>query len=107
MVPYASVFLVDSLEETGPVLTRYSGNMVFEIYAFAGGGTLIQRMDRALQLGADIINSLTSDRSLGLAGQTDDILCSISALDGDRFGIPGAGVAFIQATVTFQSDRGV
>ena len=107
MLPYASIFLLDNVETAGPVLTRYSGKMIFEIYAFAAGSDVTSRTDNALNLGADIINALTADRSLGLAGAIDDLICSIAALDGDRLGVPSSGVAFLNVSVTFQSDRGV
>tara|TARA_Y100001963_G_scaffold89819_1_gene123985 strand:- start:3299 stop:3751 length:453 start_codon:yes stop_codon:yes gene_type:complete len=107
IIPYAAVFLIDSVENAGPVLTRYSGTMEFEIYVFAGGGDLAERTDNALQLAADVMNQLTADRSLGLSGKIDDIVNSVAALDGDRFGIDKTGVAFIKSIVTFQSDRGV
>ena len=107
IIPYCCVFLIDAVERAGPVLTSYSGTMEFEIFAFAGVGDLAERNDNALQLAGDIMNAVSSDRSLGLAGKTDDIINSVAALDGDRFGIEKTGVAFIKTIVTYQSVTGV
>ena len=107
ILPFASIFFVETSESAGPVLTRYSGTMTFEIYAFAGGDTITERADAAVRLGADMMNAINTDRSLGLAGAIDDVVCNFTHLEGDRIGVPHAGVAFVQALVTFQSDRGV
>ena len=107
ILPFASIFFVETAENAGPVLTRYSGTMTFEIYAFAGGDSITERADAAIRLGADCMNAITADRSLGLAGAIDDVLCNFTHLEGDRIGVPYAGVAFIQCQVTFQADRGV
>ena len=107
MIPSACVFMFDIKEDFGQTLDRYRSEIVFEIYGFCGGSSLEDRMDNACRLGADLINALTADRSLGLAGKTDDVICNFSALEGDRFSIEGVAIAYIEAKVTFQSDRGV
>lgn len=107
MIPSACVFMFDIKEEFGRTLGRYRSEIVFEIYGFCGGASLQDRMDNACRLGADLINALTADRTLGLAGKTDDVICNFSALEGDRFSIEGVGISYIEVKVTFQSARGV
>tara|TARA_Y100000310_G_scaffold337545_1_gene424850 strand:+ start:403 stop:861 length:459 start_codon:yes stop_codon:yes gene_type:complete len=107
VLPFASLFLIDVVESQGPTLGRYQGTMTFEIYAFCAGDSITERTDKAGQLAADIIKSITIDRSLGLSGAIDDVLCSFRALEGDKIGIPRSGCAFVQCAVTFQSQYGV
>ncbi|MAF25762.1 hypothetical protein CL634_09350 [bacterium] len=107
VVPSACIFMFDVKEDFGQVLTRYQAEITYEIYAFCGGSSLEDRIDTAARLGADMINSLTSDRTLGLAGKIDDVLCSFLAMDGDRYGIDGMAIAYLEIKVKFQSDRGV
>jgi len=105
VLPFASLFLIDVIEQQGPTMGRYQGTMTFEIYGFAAGDNITERTDNASQLAADMIKAITSDRSLG--NIVDDCLCSFRALEGDKIGINGSGVAFIQVQVTFQSQYGV
>jgi hypothetical protein len=107
MIPFCAVLFFGAKEEFGQVLTRYQGDMTFELYGFCGGGTVEERIDNATRLSADLINALTSDRTLGLNGLTDDVLCSFEAIEGDRFGIAGVGIAYVEVIVKFQADRGV
>ena len=105
VLPFASLFLIDVIEQQGPTMGRYQGTITFEIYGFAAGDTITERTDKASQLAADMIKAITSDRSLG--NIVDDCLCSFRALEGDKIGIQGAGVGFVQVQVTFQSQYGV
>jgi len=106
MIPSACIFMFDIREDFGQVLTRYQAEILFEVYGFCGGTTLEDRIDNASRLGADFINALTSDRSLGNIG-TDDVLCNFIAMNGDKYGIDGIGIAYLEIKVKFQSDRGV
>ena len=105
ILPFASLFLIDCIEQQGPTMGRYQGKITFEIYGFAAGDSITERPDKAAQLASDMIKAITSDRSLG--GIVDDCLCSFTALEGDKIGINGAGVAFVQVIVSFQSQFGV
>jgi hypothetical protein len=107
ILPFASLFLIDVIEQQGPTMGRYQGSMTFEIYAFCAGDSITERTDKAGQLAADIIKAITIDRSLGLGGAVDDCLCSFRAIEGDKIGIPHSGCAFVQCVVTFQSEYGV
>ena len=106
MVPSASIFMFDIKEDFGQVLTRYQAEITFEIYAFCGGTDIETRADASSRLGADMINALTSDRTLGLT-TIDDVLCNFIAMDGDSYGVAGVGIAYIEVKVKYQSDRGV
>ena len=107
MIPSACVFMFDIKEDFGQSLDRYQAEIVFEIYGFCGGTSLVDRMDNACRLGGDLINALTTDRTLGLNGLTDDVICNFAALEGDRYGIEGIAVAYIEVKVTFQNSAGV
>ena len=106
MVPSGCVVMLDCMETQGKTLGYYSGTITYEIYGFIGGGDVSDRNDNAIRLGADFINALTTDRSLGLS-TIDDILCSFAALDGDRFGIQSCGIAYVRVEVTFSNSTGV
>ena len=108
-VPYASVQFIDFIEENGQALGRYQGEAEFSIVCYAAGtSTAIDtRRQAAINLASDIIKAITADRLLGLTdGIVDDVRCSFLARDGDKFGIPNVGIAYIRLLVTRQTDRG-
>jgi hypothetical protein len=107
MVPSANVYYVDTIEQQGRTLGRYVGESVYQILVFAGGSTLEARFKKAVNLASDIQKSLTSDRTLGLAGATEDVLVNQTALDGEEFGISQAAVALLEVRVTHQTNFGV
>lgn len=103
----AYVAFVDSTESDGQVLTRYQGTLRFQVYCFNFGASNYARTASAIKLGADVHNSLTSDRTLGLSsGRIDNIIVEMAALDGDEFGMNTMGIAILDIRVIFQSDRG-
>tara|TARA_Y100000310_G_scaffold339598_1_gene432762 strand:- start:506 stop:967 length:462 start_codon:yes stop_codon:yes gene_type:complete len=107
MIPSACVFMFDIKEDFGQSLDRYQAEIVFEIYGFCGGTSLVDRMDNACRLGGDLINALTTDRTLGLNGLTDDVICNFAALEGDRYQVEGVAIAYIEVKVKYQSSSGV
>ncbi len=111
-VPYASVSFIDYTSEQGLNLTSYRMNGRFEIYCFCGGADLADRTKNVLNLTSDIIKEITEDRFLGLANPDttrtiDNVICNFTAIEGDRFGLDGVAIGYIEATVTFQSRTGV
>lgn len=105
-LPFATVAYQGTSEDYGPTLGRYQGTAKFEIFAFVAGASYQERSDNCINLSFDIIKALTADRSLGLSGQIDDILCQQDAIDGDEVGLQSTGIGYIVASVTFQSDTG-
>lgn len=105
-LPYATIAYQGTSEEYGPTLGRYQGIAKFEIFAFVAGSSFQERSDNCINLSFDIIKALTADRSLGLNGLTDDIICSQDAIDGDEVGLQSTGIGYIQVSVSFQSDDG-
>jgi hypothetical protein len=75
--------------------------------AYAGASTLENRIRLAINLASDIQKKLTSDRTLGLAGLTEDVLVNQTALDGEEYGISQAGIALLEVRVTHQTQFGV
>lgn len=107
-VPYGCVFFIDFTTTHGPTLGRYSMTPRFEIYLFAGGSDLADRMKSILNLCSDVIENITADRFLGLGGGViDDVLCQFTALDGDKFGLDGVGIGYIEVSTPFQSSTGI
>lgn len=108
MIPSCYVIFVDSTEQNGQVLTRYQGSARFQVYCFTSGVNNFERAQLAIKLGADVQKKITDDRTLGLTpGRVDNVICALSALDGDRFGMSTTGIAIVQIDVQFQSDSGV
>jgi hypothetical protein len=111
-IPYASVSFIDYTSEQGLNLTSYRMNGRFEIYCFCGGSDLSDRTKNVLNLTSDIIKEVTEDRFLGLANPDttrtiDNVICNFTAIEGDRFGLDGVAIGYIEVTVTFQSRTGV
>ena len=107
-VPFASVHFIDFTTQHGPTMGRYSMVPRFEIYLFVGGPTLSERMRAAINLSSDVIENLTANRFLGLdAGTIDDTLCEFTAVDGDKYGLEGVGIGYIEVTTPFQSSTGI
>ena len=108
-IPYATVKFVDFIEEAGQALGRYQGEAEFSIICYVGGtsSAIDSRRQAAVNLASDIIKAITADRLLGFTdGIVDDVNCSFLARDGDKFGIPNVGIAYIQLRVKRQTDRG-
>ncbi len=107
LVPSASIIYIDTIEQQGRTLGRYIGESVFQIVAYAGGATLEVRMKSAINLCSDIQKSITSDRTLGLSGLTQDVLVNQTALDGEEYGITQTAIALLEVRVTHQTQFGV
>ena len=105
-IPFASVVFVQSTSDYGQTLGRYRITANFEIYAFVGGADVTERTLNAMDLTSDMIKALTADRQLGISSIVDDIKCAFTAEDGDRYGIEGAGIGYIQIEVFYQTDTG-
>lgn len=108
-VPYASIQFIDFIEEDGQALGRYQGEAEFSIVCYAAGTStaIDSRRQAVINLASDIIKAITADRLLGLTdGVVDDVRCSFLARDGDKFGIPNVGIAYIRLLVKRQTDRG-
>lgn len=104
----AYIAFIDQKEQNGPSLTRYQGEMKYQVYCFNYGKNNYERTSNAIKLGADVHNAILADRTLGLsAGRIDNIIVSTAALDGDEFGLSTLGIAIVEIQVFFQSDRGV
>jgi hypothetical protein len=106
-VPSANITFIDTIEQQGRTLGRYLGESVYQIVCYAGGGTLEARVQNAMNLAGDIQKAITSDRTLGLSGQTQDVLVNFTALDGEEYGISQTGISLIEVRVTHQSIYGV
>ncbi len=107
LIPSASIIYIDTIERQGRTLGRYVGESVYQIVAYAGASTLEKRIRLAMNLAGDIQKALTSDRTLGLSGLTEDVLVNQTALDGEEYGISQAGIALLEVRVTHQSIYGV
>ena len=108
-VPYATIQFIDFIEEHGQTLGRYQGDAEFNIVCYCGGSSahVDSRRKQAVNLASDIIKSITANRLLGFTdGIVDDVKCSFLARDGDKYGIPNVGIAYIRLMVTRQTDRG-
>tara|TARA_Y100000114_G_scaffold127375_1_gene123995 strand:+ start:10281 stop:10742 length:462 start_codon:yes stop_codon:yes gene_type:complete len=109
IVPYATVTFVDFIEQHGQTLGRYQGDAEFTIVCYIGGSSteLDSRRKQAINLASDMIREITNNRQLGFTdGTVDDVRCSFLARDGDKYGIPNVGIAYIRLLVTRQTDRG-
>ena len=105
--PFGCVFFVDAREQYGPTLGRFQSTARFELYCYIGGTDEASRNDNALNLASDMIEALTDNRQLGLpSGTIDDVLCSFTALDGEKYGLDGIGIGYIQCDVKFQTSTG-
>ena len=105
-VPFGCLVFVQSTSQFGQSLGRYRIIYTFEVYGFVGGGNVQERITNAMDLCSDIIKSITADRQIGLPSLVDDVKCVFTAEDGDRYGIEGIGMGYIQVEVYTQSDTG-
>lgn len=106
-VPFACVSFAQASSEYGQSLGRYRITNTFEIYAFVGGGNVEERTVNAMDLVEDMVEALCADRQIGLSSIVDDIKCAFLAEDGDRYGIEGIGIGYIEVQVYSQSDTGI
>ena len=107
-IPFGCVSFIDFSTVHGATLGRYTMTPRFEIYVFVAGSNVSDRIRAAINLCSDVIENITSDRFLGLGGGViDDVICQFSALDGDKFGIEGVGIGYIEVTTPFQSRTGI
>jgi hypothetical protein len=106
-VPFACVSFSQASSEYGQSLGRYRITNTFEIYAFIGGGDVEERTINAMDLVEDMVKGLCVDRQIGLSSIVDDIKCAFLAEDGDRYGIEGIGIGYIEVQVYSQSDTGI
>lgn len=106
-IPFACVSFVQASSEYGQSLGRYRITNTFEVYAFVGGGDVEERTINAMDLVEDMVEALCADRQIGLNSIVDDIKCAFVAEDGDRYGIEGVGIGYIEVQVYSQSDTGI
>jgi len=106
-IPFGCVSFVQATSEYGQSLGRYRITNTFEVYAFVGGGDVEERTINAMDLVEDMVEALCTDRQIGLNAIVDDIKCAFVAEDGDRYGIEGVGIGYIEVQVYSQSDTGI
>ena len=106
-VPSASIVFIDTIEQQGRTLGRYIGESVYQIVCYAGGDVLETRIKNAMNLAGDIQKAITSDRTLGLSGLTQDVIVNFTALDGEEYGISNTGISLLEVRVSHQSQFGV
>jgi hypothetical protein len=105
--PFICVLFIEADSDYGPTLGRFNYVAKFEIYAYIGGSDQSARFDNAMNLCSDIIESLTANRQLSLGTDVDDVLCSFTAIDGEKYGLNQIGIGYIQVECKCQSDTGV
>ena len=106
-LPFACVSFVQASSDFGQSLGRYRITNTFEVYAFVGGGDVEERTVNAMDLVEDMVEALVVNRQIGLNSIVDDIKCAFVAEDGDRYGIEGVGIGYIEVQVFSQSDTGI
>ena len=106
-IPFACVSFVQASSEYGQSLGRYRITNTFEVYAFVGGGDVEERTINAMDLVEDMVEALCADRQIGLYAIVDDLKRAFVAEDGDRYGIEGVGIGYIEVQVYSQSDTGI
>tara|TARA_R100000329_G_scaffold147678_1_gene135581 strand:- start:1372 stop:1827 length:456 start_codon:yes stop_codon:yes gene_type:complete len=105
--PFACCYFDQATEEFGPTLGRFQYIALFDIMIFIGGADQADRFDNATNVASDMIEALTANRQLTLgADGVDDVLCSFTAIDGEKFGLNEMGVGYIQIEVSCVSDTG-
>ena len=106
-IPFGCVSFVQATSDFGQSLGRYRITNTFEVYAFVGGANVEERTVNAMDLVEDMVKALVADRQIGLNSIVDDIKCAFVAEDGDRYGIKGIGIGYIEVQVYSQSDTGI
>lgn len=106
-IPFGCVSFVQATSDFGQSLGRYRITNTFEVYAFVGGGDVEERTVNAMDLVEDMVEALVANRQIGLNAIVDDIKCAFVAEDGDRYGIEGVGIGYIEVQVYSQSDTGI
>lgn len=112
VVPSASVAFIDYTTEHGRDLGSFRMTARFEAYIFTGGTTVEDRLKNTLNLTSDVIKNITADRFLGLRTESnrviiDDVLCNFTTVEGERYGLDGIGIGYIEVVTPFQSRTGV
>lgn len=105
--PFACVMFNQAIEDYGPTLGRFQFEALYEIYAYIGGTSPQNRFDNATNLSGDMIEAITANRQLTLGSSVDDVLCSFTAIDGEKYGLNQTGIGYIQVKVKCVSDTGV
>ncbi len=106
-IPFGCVSFVQATSDFGQSLGRYRITNTFEVYAFVGGADVEERTVNAMDLVEDMVEALVANRQIGLNSIVDDIKCAFVAEDGDRYGIEGVGIGYIEVQVYSQSDTGI
>ena len=106
-LPFGCVSFVQATSDFGQSLGRYRITNTFEVYAFVGGGDVEERTVNAMDLVEDMVEALCANRQISLSSIVDDIKCAFVAEDGDRYGIEGVGIGYIEVQVYSQSDTGI
>lgn len=106
-LPFACVSFVQAASDFGQSLGRYRITNTFEVYAFVGGANVGERTVNAMDLVEDMVEALVANRQIELNAIVDDIKCAFVAEDGDRYGIEGVGIGYIEVQVYSQSDTGI
>ncbi len=106
-IPFGCVSFVQATSDFGQSLGRYRITNTFEVYAFVGGSDVEERTVNAMDLVEDMVEALVANRQIGLNSIVDDIKCAFVAEDGDRYGIEGVGIGYIEVQVYSQSDTGI
>ncbi len=106
--PYACVYFENNNIVPGSALARYTGSIDFRIFLFTSGSDFQDRSDAALNLGSDVVKKLVENRQLGIPNnQIDDIIVSLTAIDGDQFGFDQIAIAELRVQCPYQSDDAV
>ena len=106
-LPSASIDFIAPIDQQGRTLGRYIGESVYQIVCYAGGSNLESRIQNAMNLAGDIQKAITSDRTLGLSGLTQDVIVNFTSLDGEEYGISNTGISLLEVRVSHQSQFGV
>lgn len=106
--PGTAYYTIDTITSTrnGASLTEYKHEAEFNIIVAvpANGSTPSARVRAALAMASLIRRALETNYELG--GNCLDVSMDWTSLDGDQFGVPGAGIALGLLTAWWLSDQG-
>lgn len=106
--PGMAYYTIDTITSTrdGASLTEYKHEAEFNIIVAvpADGSTPGARVRAALAMASLIRRALETNYELG--GNGLDVSMDWTSLDGDQFGVPGAGIALGLLTAWWLSDQG-